>query len=405
VGAGTRPAPTQTTKGIVMHQIQTFNQISPAGLQLFPPDVYQIGQHITNPDAILLRSQDLHTMEFAKNLLAVARAGAGVNNIPIEKLTAMGVPVFNTPGANANAVKELVIAGMLLASRHICEAWFYANALQEQGDALHEKVEQGKKQFVGIELEGKTLGVIGLGAIGVKVANAAIGLGMQVLGYDPTITVKNSWQLSSQVEQANHVDDIFKRADFITFHVPLNDKTKDMLNADKMKLLKKTVIILNFSREGIVSSDVLLTALNQKTIAAYVCDFPHADFRQHSRVIALPHLGASTLEAEENCAVMAVEEIREYLETGSIKNSVNFPEVQMSPSEHYRIAIVNHNIPKMVSQISTVLASHQLNILDLVNKSRGDIAYTMLDVDRRMSAEIIQTIAEIPGVVRVRVIE
>lgn len=388
-----------------MHKILTLNNISVVGLERFPRDSYEIASEIQHPDAILLRSFKMHGMAIPPTLKAVGRAGAGVNNIPVPELSKLGIPVFNAPGANANAVKELVVAGMLLACRNICQAWDFARNLAGDDDAIGKQAEAGKKDFVGFELPGRTLGVIGLGAIGIKVANVAIDLGMRVIGYDPKITVQSAWRLSSKVQQAVSLDDLLAKVDFVSFHVPLNDETRHMINADRLKRMKDGVVILNFAREGIVDTAAVRAALDAGKIYAYVCDFPDNQLKNHKRVIALPHLGASTDEAEENCAVMVADQVRDYLENGNIFNAVNFPEVQMPRSEGYRIGIANANVPNMVGQISTVMAKAGLNIIDLLNKSRGEIAYTLADVDRPIPAEVVAGIRNIDGVLNVRVID
>lgn len=387
-----------------MFRIRTLNAIAAAGLDQFPRELYEVASEIQQPDAILLRSHHMHDMPIEPTIKAVGRAGAGTNNIPIDLLTQQGIPVFNTPGANANAVRELVIAGMLLASRHICEAYQYVKTLTSEGQALENEVEQGKKQFVGFELAGKTLGVIGLGSIGVKVANAALHLGMRVIGYDPTISVHRAWELSSDVKQAYSMDDLLMESDFVTFHVPLIDETRHMINHSRLQILKRGAVVLNFAREEIIDNRAILDALNEKKVCAYVTDFPTADMKDHPSVISLPHLGASTREAEENCAVMVVKQIRHYLETGGISNSVNFPTVEISanPIGTTRLAIVNANIPNMVAQISTKLASVGLNILSLLNKSRDKIAYTLIDVNGDIASSILDEIAQIEGVIQVR---
>ncbi len=386
-----------------MFKIQTLNAISAIGLEQFPRELYEVASEIQHPDAILVRSQDMHGMKLAESVIAVGRAGAGVNNIPITELTQLGIPVFNTPGANANAVRELVIAGMLLASRNICQAWNYVSQLENNPETLDMKIEQDKKQFVGFELMGKTLGVIGLGSIGVKVANAALSLGMRVIGYDPTITVHRAWELSSSVQQAHSVDDLLMECDFVTFHVPLNADTRDMINSSRLKLLKNNVVILNFAREGIIENKALLDALNEKKVLAYVCDFPSPLLKNHPRVVSLPHLGASTKEAEENCAVMIVKQVRDFLESGSITNSVNFPTLEVTKNKTgSRLAIVNQNIPSMVAQISSKLADAKINILSLSNKSRDDIAYTLIDVNSDLNKDLLKEISSIKGVIQVR---
>jgi D-3-phosphoglycerate dehydrogenase len=313
--------------------------------------------------------------------------------------------VFNAPGANANAVKELVLAGMLLAARNICAAWDFARNLEGDDETIHKAAENGKKQFVGFELPGRVLGVIGLGAIGIRVANAAIDLGMRVIGYDPKITVQAAWRLSSKVEQATSLDDLLSRCDFVSFHVPLTDETRGMINADRLRRMKKGATILNFAREPIVDAAAVCQAIDEGRIHAYVCDFPANALKGRQRVITLPHIGASTNEAEENCAVMIADQLRDYLENGNITNSVNFPEVQMPRGEGFRIAIANANVPNMVGQISTVLAQAGYNILDMLNKSRGDIAYTLTDVNKPVSEDVIKAIAAIEGVLKVRSID
>lgn len=386
-----------------MFKIQVLNPIAAVGLNQFPPDLYKYGTDITDPDAILLRSYQLSTTHIPGSVKVVGRAGAGTNNIPVAELTKRGIPVFNTPGANANAVRELVIAGMLLSSRHICEAWQYVNSLQSEGHDLEKEIEQHKKQFAGSELMGKTLGVIGLGSVGVKVANTAIHLGMRVIGYDPAITVKHAWELSANVQQEHKLETLLKEADFITFHVPLIEETKNMLNQARIHLLKKHAVILNFSREGIVDNHALLAALNANKIHSYICDFPNANLKNNPKVICLPHLGASTKEAEDNCAIMIVKQVRDYLENGSITYSVNFPAVE-APA-HYsgtRLTIANANVPNMVAQMSTVLASSGLNIASLLNQSRDEIAYTVIDVEQAVNDDVLHAIQKIVGVLQVR---
>lgn len=387
-----------------MFKIRTLNTISVKGLDRFPREQYEISSSMPDPHAILLRSFNMHDLQIPESLCVVGRAGAGVNNVPVAKLTDLGVPVMNAPGANANAVKELVVAGLLLACRNILPAWDFARQLTGDDATLNAQVEKGKSQFAGFELLGETLGVIGLGAIGVKVANAAIGLGMRVMGYDPTITVKRAWELSATVEQANSVDDIVGCSRFVTLHVPLVPETKELINAARVQLMQPNAVILNFSREGVVSPAAILEALNHKKLYAYVTDFPVSLLRNHPRVIALPHLGASTTQAEENCAVMVVDQIREYLEMGVIHNSVNFPEVTIPRTEGARLAVVNQNIPNMVGQISTALAEGGINITDMLNQSRKDIAYTLVDMDQNIGTATLHKIRAIQGVLRVRVV-
>lgn len=387
------------------YRIQTLNNIAASGLERFPLDRYEVAEGLDNPDAMMLRSASLHDMSISASLKAVGRAGAGVNNIPVQRLTEAGIPVFNAPGANANAVKELVVAGMLLGCRNICQAWDYTRALTEAGDALNKAVEQGKKAFVGTELPGRTLGVVGLGAIGVQVANVAQALGMKVLGYDPSITVRSAWQLSAAVEQTHSVDDLLARSDFVTFHVPLTDETRHLISVGRLPTLKKGVVVMNFAREGIVDDAALLKGIDQGLVQAYITDFPSAELRNRDRVIALPHLGASTRQAEENCAVMVADQLRDYLERGAIRNSVNFPELDMPAAPGCRIAVVNRNVPNMVGQISTLLGERRLNIIDFMNRSRGDIAYNLIDVEcEGVSDETQAMIGAIDGVLSVRVV-
>ncbi len=387
-----------------MFKIQTLNNISVAGLERLPRDQYEVASEIGHPDAILLRSFDMHAMQFPSTLKAVGRAGAGTNNIPIANLSKQGIAVFNTPGANANAVKELVLAGMLIGCRNICAAWDFSRQLQGDDASIHKQVEAGKKQFAGFELPGRTLGVIGLGAIGRNVANMAIELGMRVIGYDPDITVEGAWQLSSSVEKAHSVDTLFAKADFITFHVPLVDATRKMINAERLKVLKKGVVVLNFAREGIVDEQALSDGIKSGQIYAYICDFPSNLMKNHPKVITLPHLGASTVEAEDNCASMVATQVRDFLENGNIKNSVNFPEVRMDRTEGFRLSVVNANVPNMVGQISTAIAQANLNIIDMLNKSRGDLAYTVIDVNKTPTDSLLQQIKQITGVLAVRAI-
>ncbi|NCC27447.1 MAG: 3-phosphoglycerate dehydrogenase [Gammaproteobacteria bacterium] len=385
-----------------MFKIQTLNNIAVVGLDRLPRDRYEVASEITHPDAILVRSAKMQASEIPPSVQAIGRAGAGTNNVPVEAMTARGVAVFNAPGANANAVKELVIAGMLIAARNIGQAWRFARELEGDDTAIHQAVEAGKKQFVGFELPGRTLGVIGLGAIGVKVANAARSLGMRVVGYDPTITVQRAWQLESDVQPALSIDDLLSRSDFVTFHVPLTDDTRRMINAERLRTLRKGAVLLNFSRDGIIDDDAVVTALDQGHLYAYCCDFPSNLLKDHPRVITLPHLGASTKEAEENCAVMVAEQVRDYLENGNVTNSVNFPEINLPRNGGYRMAIVNSNVPNMVGQISTDLAAAGLNILDMLNRSRGNVAVTLIDIDQRCPEDTVQQLRSIDGVLSVR---
>ena len=386
-----------------MYKIQTLNNISVVGLDRFPRGKYEIASEMSNPDAILVRSAKMHGMAVPASVKAIGRAGAGVNNIPVDAMTNAGIPVFNAPGANANAVKELVVAGMLMAARNIGQAWRFATGLSGDDATINKEVEAGKKNFVGFELPGRTLGVIGLGAIGVKVANAARAMGMKVIGYDPTITVRAAWALDSDVQQALSVDDLAARCDFITFHVPLTDATRNMINADRLRLMKRQSVLLNFARNGIIDDEAALKALDSGQLYAYVCDFPSNLLKDHPRVITLPHLGASTSEAEENCALMVADQVRDWLENGNVTNSVNFPEISLPrTAEGHRIAVVNSNVPNMLGQISTDLAEAGLNIIDMLNKSRGGVAVTLIDVDGAPSDAAIQRIADIEGVLSVR---
>ncbi len=385
-----------------MYKILTLNNISVAGLDRLPRDEYEVASEISHPDAILVRSAKMHKMELADSVKAIGRAGAGVNNIPVPRMSARGIPVFNAPGANANAVKELVLAGMLMAARNIAQAWGFARGLNGDDARINAEVEQGKKQFVGFELPGRTLGVIGLGAIGVQVANAARALGMKVVGYDPTITVQRAWQLESDVQQALSVDDLLSRVDFVSFHVPLTEDTKHMINSARIRLMKKGAVLLNFARNGIIDDEAACAALDSGQLYAYVCDFPSNLLKDHPRVVTLPHLGASTKEAEDNCAIMVAEQVRAYLEDGNVRNSVNFPEILLPRNGGHRIAVVNSNVPNMVAQISSDLGEVGLNIIDLLNRSRGDIACTLIDVDRSPPQDTIDKIAAIEGVLSVR---
>ncbi|MCM2288564.1 MAG: phosphoglycerate dehydrogenase [Sulfuritalea sp.] len=378
------------------------NQISPNGLKRLPEERYQVGKDIANPDAIMVRSADMHKMDIPQSVQAIGRAGAGTNNIPVKAMSARGVPVFNAPGANANAVKELVVAGMLLSARNIGGAMKFVGALDASDPDMEKKVEDGKKNFAGFELAGHTLGVIGLGKIGCLVADVAIKLGMNVLGYDPEITVDAAWSLPSQVKKANSVAEVLKHSNFITMHVPLVDATRKMINADMLAHVKHDAVLLNFSREGVVDEAAVLAALEAKKLGCYVCDFPSAHVNSNPRVIALPHLGASTREAEENCAIMVADQLRDFLEHGNVQNAVNFPNVTMPRESNFRIAVANSNVPNMLGQISTAMAGAGLNIHNMVNKSRGEMAYTLLDVDSQVKQGAIDAIAGIAGVLAVR---
>ncbi|WP_324780723.1 phosphoglycerate dehydrogenase [Thiobacillus sedimenti] len=382
-------------------KILTLNAISARGLARLPQH-YVVGGDVAEPDGILVRSANMHDMDIPASVRAIGRAGAGTNNIPVKKLSERGVPVFNAPGANANAVKELVIAGMLMGARNLVPALKFVEGLGGSDEEMHKATEAGKKAFAGIELPGRTLGVIGLGAIGSHIAEAAIRLGMQVVGYDPAITVDAAWRLPSQVKRAESVEDVLRMADFVTLHVPLLDATRNLINAQRIGLMRPGAVLLNFAREGVVDNAAVVEALDAGKLHAYICDFPANALKGHARVVALPHLGASTEEAEENCAVMVAGQLADYLEHGNILNSVNFPNVSMARESAFRLAIANANVPNMVGQISAALAAAGLNIHNMVNKSKGDMAYTLVDVDSAVSGDLIRTLAAIEGVLAVR---
>ena len=385
-----------------MFNIKTFNNISDKGLNRLPAEIYSVDPDIENPDAIILRSQNLQDMEIPSNLKAVGRAGAGTNNVPVEKLGAQGIVVFNAPGANANAVKELVIAGMLLACRNICQAWQYAANVEGSDAEQNKAVEAGKKKYVGYELPGRTLGVIGLGAIGVEIANVAVALGMRVVGFDPTITVKSAWRMSSDVEEMASIDELLKQADFITFHVPLIDATLDLLNAERIAGMKDGAVVLNFARHGVVNDDAVLAALESGKLNAYVCDFPAEKLKGNESVITLPHLGASTAEAEENCAMMVADQIKDFLENGNIKNSVNFPAVKLPRGGESRVALTHKNMPDMIAKISTAVGEAGYNIFHMRNESRNDLAYTLMDIECEIGEDLIEKFSAIEGVLKAR---
>jgi len=385
-----------------MYKVLTLNNIAVEGLRRLPRERYEVASEIAHPDAILVRSYNMHEMDIPATVAAIGRAGAGTNNIPVEAMSTRGVPVFNAPGANANAVKELVIAGMLIGARNLCDAREYVKTLSGSGEALNKAVEAGKKQFVGFELPGRTLGVIGLGAIGVEVANAALALGMKVVGYDPAITVRNAWQLSSGVEMAETLDQLFQHTDIVTLHVPLLDATRNLVNADRLKLMNDGGILINFARGGVVDDSAAIAALDRNKLHAYVTDFPTPELIAHPDVVAMPHLGASTSEAEENCAIMVAENVKDYLENGNIRYSVNFPEARLPRLDAWRITVANANVPNMVGQISTCIARAGLNIEDLLNKSIGQLAYTIVDVNDEPSDELLSEIRAIDGVLTLR---
>jgi D-3-phosphoglycerate dehydrogenase / 2-oxoglutarate reductase len=383
-------------------KVLVLNQISPNGLKRLPPERYTAAKDIAHPDAVLVRSADMHGLHIPASVQAVARAGAGTNNIPVKALSQRGVPVFNAPGANANAVKELVLTGMLLAARNVPAALRFVAQLDPATPDMDKAVEEGKKAFAGFELAGQTLGIVGLGKVGCLVADAAIKLGMNVMGFDPEITVDAAWSLPAQVKKAQSVNEVLRGANFVTLHVPLVDATRDLVNADNLPLMKPGAVLLNFSREGVVSNGAVLTALSRQQLGAYVCDFPNAQLNRHERVIALPHLGASTREAEENCALMVVDQLRDYLEHGNVANAVNFPSVAMVRESAFRVAIANANVPNMLGQISTTMAQANLNIHNMVNKSRGDVAYTLVDVDSPIAPGVLAALSAIEGVLAVR---
>ncbi len=388
-----------------MFDILTLNKIAPQGLEKFCPDCYQISDNCANPDGIILRSFSMHEMELPENLKAVARAGAGVNNIPIDACTEKGIVVFNTPGANANAVKELVLAGLLLSSRNITGGIQWAKTLIGQGAEVPKLVEKGKGQFVGPEIKGKKLGVIGLGAIGVMVANSALGLGMDVLGFDPFLSVTSAWNLSPAARQAKDMNEIFASCDYITLHVPLNDGTKGMICAESLKLMKDGVRILNFSRGGLVNTEDLAAAISEKKVACYVTDFPDEAVLSLDNVIAIPHLGASTPESEDNCAMMAADELVDYLENGNITNSVNFPNCAADRAGGVRVTVLHKDEPTMLNQLSGIFAEANLGLLSVLSKSKKDNACTILDVSGEVSEDIQNKLKATSGVLRVRVID
>ena len=385
-----------------MFSIKTINNISDKGLSRLPAEMYSVSPDIDDPDAIILRSQNLHAMAIPSSLAAVGRAGAGTNNVPVEQLGEKGVVVFNAPGANANAVKELVIAGMLLACRNICQAWQYASNVEGTDEEQNKAVEAGKKKYVGYELPGRTLGVVGLGAIGVEIANVAVALGMRVVGFDPTITVKSAWKMSSDVEEMASIDELLKESDFISFHVPLIKETQNLLNAESIKIMKQGAVVLNFARHGIVNDDAVLAALESGKLSAYVCDFPAEKLKRNDRVITLPHLGASTAEAEENCAMMVADQLKDFLENGNIRNSVNFPAVKLPRGGKSRVALAHKNMPDMIAKISATVGEAGFNIHHMRNESRNDLAYTLMDIECDIGEDLIEKLSTIEGVLKAR---
>lgn len=385
-----------------MFRIKTYNNIAEAGLDTFPRAQYEVGSSIESADGILLRSAKLHDEPLADTVKAVARAGAGTNNVPVDRLTDQGIPVFNAPGANANAVKELVLAGLLMGFRNIEPALSFVQSLEGEGDDFEKEVEAGKKRFAGRELPGRTLGVIGLGAIGGQVANAARSLGMEVIGYDPGLTVEHAWRLASDIRQARSLDELLAEADVVSLHVPLMEKTRNLIDEARIGVMREGAVLLNFARDGLVEREAVLTALDEGRLNSYVTDFPHPDFRGRTGVVALPHLGASTGEAQVNAAVMAARSLRDFLENGNIRNSVNFPDVVMARTEGWRLAVANANVPNMVGQVGTALADAGLNIVDLLNRSQNGLAYTLLDVDGEIADEVVDRVMAIDGVLNVR---
>jgi len=383
-------------------RVLTLNSISHAGLKLLPGERFEVGSHLEGPDAILVRSQDMHAMQIPACVKAIGRAGAGTNNIPVQAMSQRGVPVFNAPGANANAVKELVLAGLFIAARNLLPAVRFVEGLSGNDAELARLVEENKKHYAGIELPQRTLGVIGLGKIGSLVADAAIRLGMQVLGYDPEITVDAAWSLPAQVKKAHSIEEVLKSSEFVTLHVPLLPATRHLVNAERLALIRHGAVLLNFAREEVVDVDAVAQALASKRLKYYVCDFPSRRLDGNPGAVALPHLGASTREAEDNCAVMVATQVRDYLEHGNICNAVNFPDVVMPRESPYRVGIANANVPNMLGQISTAVASAGLNIHNMLNKSKREMAYTVVDVDSPVNGAVISTLSAIKGVLAVR---
>jgi D-3-phosphoglycerate dehydrogenase len=389
-----------------MHQVRTYDALSDKGLSRFSADKYVVSEDCAAPEAFMLRSQKLHTEIVPDSLLAVARAGAGVNNIPVANYTEQGIVVFNTPGANANAVKELIVAGLLLGSRDIYGGMTYVQELGHIDDSaeMGKLLEKEKKRFAGTEIVGKTLGVVGLGAIGSIIANLALDLGMNVIGYDPAISVEAAWQLSSQVERMESLEKLLANADFVTLHVPAIPATKHLINTKTLSGMKATAKILNFAREEIVSTDDMVNALDKGVISGYISDFPAPALLGRKDVILMPHIGASTEEAEENCAVMAADQLKDFLENGNIYNSVNYPPTKMSRNGGSRMTFTNSNVPKVLGQVLSVLADANLNVVDMVNKSRGEIAYNIIDIEGDIDEAVIDKVASVDGVMRVRLI-
>lgn len=388
-----------------MFRISTMNKISPEGLELFPRDRYEVASDLPNPDAILVRSADLHAIEIPASIKAISRAGAGVNNIPVSQCSEKGIVVFNTPGGNANAVKELAIAAMLLASRNIVGGINWCQTIKDKADEVPDLVEKGKSKFEGPEIKGKILGVIGLGAIGVMVANDAVALGMEVIGYDPFISVEAAWNLSRSVVRAESLESLLAKTDYISLHVPLQEGTKGLINAEKIRIMKKGARIINLARGGLVNEADLITALNSDKLGAYVTDFPNAEMLECKKAICVPHLGASTPEAEDNCAIMAVRQLMDYLELGNIKNSVNFPQCRLEQRAPHRLLVANRNIPNMVGQISTRLAEANINIMDLINHHRDEYAFNIIDTEQAIPESVLESLSNVDGIIRVRTID
>lgn len=387
-----------------MYSIKTYNKISASGTSRLPAERYQIGDKVDAPDAILVRSADLHSIAINPELKAVARAGAGTNNVPVAELSKRGIVVFNAPGANANAVKELVLAGMLMAVRNLREATEFVRSLDASDPELEHKVEDGKKRFVGSEVVGRTLGVVGLGAIGVRVANAAKGIGMNVIGFDPHMTVDGAWQLSSDVAKAGSLAEILAASDFVSLHLPLNAGTKGSINSTTLGGAKEGLVLLNFAREGVVDEAAVIAALDSGRLSHYVTDFPTSRTVGHVKVVSFPHLGASTNEAEENCAIMVADQLRDYLENGNVNNSVNFPSMRLARAGAQRLTVANRNVPNMIGQLSHVLGEAGANIAQMLNASRGELAYNILDLDQPIAADVVEKVKKIEGILAVRVI-
>ena len=386
-----------------MYQIRTYNAISVKGLDRFPRDNYEIASELPNPDAFMLRSQKLHEIEFPESVKAIARAGAGVNNVPLDRASEQGIVVFNAPGANANAVKELVLAGLLLGSRDIYQGMQFVGNLEQQ-DGLDPLLEKEKKRFAGTELQGKTLGVVGLGNIGSLVANMGLSLGMKVAGYDPAISVEAAWRLSSQVQKMDNLVSLFAKCDYISLHLPAIEATKGLINDNLLANTKKGCVLLNFARGEIVDKQAILKALDDEILHRYVCDFPANETLGNPKVLQMPHIGASTAEAEENCAIMVADQLMDFLENGNIRNSVNFPQIELGRTTDYRLCITNRNVPKVLGQITAIFAEHELNIVDMLNKSRDDIAYNIIDLEERPSDASIAELEAIEEVINLRVI-